>query len=201
MLTILLIAGVSLASFLSTNLDNLLLLIAFVAASPDRTRPIAAGYLVAVIAVLAVGFVGAQVADLAPTRYAGLLGVIPLAMGTYGLYRVVRPRRQDTLEPDSDPGSGTRALSVAVVSFSNSADSVAVFVPLFAETPEPLTFVIMATVIVAAGLWAALAALLARHRHIGPHIARMGERLVPLVLIGVGLYILTDTPTDTLLPR
>ena len=42
MLTILLIAGVSLASFLSTNLDNLLLLIAFVAASPDRTRPIAA---------------------------------------------------------------------------------------------------------------------------------------------------------------
>jgi len=82
---------------------------------------------------------------------------------------------------------------------SNSADTFGVVLPLFAETPEPLSFVIAATLVLAAFLWFGVAALIIRQPWVAAKLAQFERWLVPILLILIGLYIMLDTPTDTLM--
>jgi cadmium resistance protein CadD (predicted permease) len=89
------------------------------------------------------------------------------------------------------------ALSVGVVMIANSSDSFAAFVPLFAETREPFTFLIVA---VGAGLslaWCWLARWITSHASVQRPLQTWGAYVLPIMLILVGTYILTDTGTDT----
>ena len=81
---------------------------------------------------------------------------------------------------------------------SNGSDTLAVLLTLFAETPEPLTYVLATTVVVAAFLGFALARWIAGHAWIAARIERLERWLVPLLLIGLGVYILMDTGTDVI---
>ena len=83
--------------------------------------------------------------------------------------------------------------------FSNSADSIAVFFPLLAESSgESLLWVVSAFLIMVL-LWAALAWQVSEQPALARRIERMGEKLVPWIMIMAGTYILLDTGTDTLL--
>ena len=47
-------------------------------------------------------------------------------------------------------------------------------------------------------LWFGLAGVLTSYRALAERIERRGEKIVPWIMIGVGLYIFLDTPTDSL---
>jgi cadmium resistance protein CadD (predicted permease) len=83
---------------------------------------------------------------------------------------------------------------------ANSADSIAALVPLFAETRDALLPLIGAVVLGASLLGCGLARWIATHERFGPPIQRLAPRLVPFALIAVGLYVLSNTRSDTLLP-
>lgn len=48
-------------------------------------------------------------------------------------------------------------------------------------------------------LWSGVSLLLVSYRGVLAAIERYGEKLVQWIMIGVGCYILLDTPTDTLI--
>jgi cadmium resistance protein CadD (predicted permease) len=82
--------------------------------------------------------------------------------------------------------------------FANSGDSLAVLAPLFAETREPYTLLIVGAGISMVLLWSGLAGWIARSPALAEPIRKWSAYLLPLILIAVGLYILSDTGTDTL---
>jgi cadmium resistance protein CadD (predicted permease) len=82
---------------------------------------------------------------------------------------------------------------------ANSADSFVALVPIFAESRPALLPLIGAVVLALSVLACLLARWITTHRRVGPAIQRIAPRIVPFVLILVGLYVLSNTTTDTLL--
>lgn len=189
--------GVAFAAFVSTNTDNLVLLAVVLGRPGQRRGAVLTGYLMTVTGIVLLGLFTARLADAIPNELLGYLGLIPLAMGLARLRRAF-----GTTVPahaDSDlPAQSLGAASVAALMLSNGSDTLALLLSLFAETPEPLTYVIAVTVMTASLAWFMLAQWVAGHPWISGRLGQAERWLVPLLLIAMGVYILTDTPTDTL---
>jgi cadmium resistance protein CadD (predicted permease) len=189
------IAGVALTAFVSTNMDNLVLLTALLGQRGQRAAAVLVGYVASIAIIAACGLVAARAADAIPLRVIGYLGFVPLAMGVHRLSGALRSATAIAEAPGVPSTLGVGG--VAVLTLSNGADTLAVLLPLFAETPEPLTIVLAATLVVAALIWFVLATRIAGHSWVRARVAKVERLLVPLLLIAVGLYILLDSPTDT----
>ena len=72
--------GISIAAFVSTNLDNLFLLMGLIGGARLRTRDIAIGYALSIALVLAVGLAGSYAADWATDAWLRYLGLIPFVI-------------------------------------------------------------------------------------------------------------------------
>lgn len=189
------IALVTGASFISTSADNLVLLAVLLGQRGQRPLPVMLGYVAAAVVIGAAGLVVARLADAFPPSLFGFLGLAPLGMGVVRLARAFRDRElvaSATLEPRTIGIPG-----VALLMLANSSDTFLVLVPLFAETPEPYTYVMVLTIAVVSIGWFGLALAVGGHPSIRRWIGRAERWLVPLLLICVGLYILSDTATDT----
>jgi cadmium resistance protein CadD (predicted permease) len=191
---VLIIAGVAIAAFVSTNLDNLFLLMGMLGGSRTHTRDVAFGYGLSMSLVLAVGLAGSYAADWTAQGWLRYLGLIPLAMGLWRL-RALLPGNAHEVEATV---ARTGALPVFSTMLANSGDSLGVFTALMSETAEPLVPVIIATVLAMVCVWAFAARWVVAHPAFGPHLRRLDRFLVPALLIALGLYILTDTATDTI---
>jgi cadmium resistance protein CadD (predicted permease) len=89
------LVGVAGGSFISTNIDNFVVTTAqFAAAPPQRVRRVAAGQLLGFAFIVLVSAAAAGALFELPTRWVGLLGLVPLALGIRGLV-ALRHRGQD----------------------------------------------------------------------------------------------------------
>lgn len=182
-------------AYLATNMDNLVVLAAMLADHAHDRKRVLAGFVISVLSTLGISFLVALFADVVPTRYLGLLGVIPLAMGALGLLRLVT--REHSLPIWFEKPSG-RSLThaTALTLIGNSSDTVVVLSALLADTRPEADPVIILSCITAAGLLAAAAAHAVSHPRLEQRILELAPILAPLILIAVGLYILADTATD-----
>jgi cadmium resistance protein CadD (predicted permease) len=191
-----LIAGVALAAFVSTSIDNLILLASLSGRAPAQQRTVMWGYVAAIGTVAVLGLAVARAADVVDTQWLGYIGVVPLLMGVYRLRGLFARPSTVADVAHTVPAVGFGAVFALMI--SNSSDTLGVVAPLFAETPEPLSYVIAATLVVMAFVWSGAAALVARQPFVADKLQRYERLLVPFILIGIGIYILLDTSTDTL---
>jgi cadmium resistance transport/sequestration family protein len=180
--------------FIGTNVDDIILLtVLFLAArSTGRPRPwqIWAGQYAGVAVLVVVSVVAALGLTLVPDDWAGLLGLVPLALGLYALIAAVRARNSGE-DAASPVVSGT--LAVAGVTVANGADNISVYTPVF-RTIGPGASVIT-IVVFAAGvaLWCLAASWLGSHKRIIALVERYGEWIVPVVFIAIGVVIIAES--------
>jgi cadmium resistance protein CadD (predicted permease) len=185
-------------SFVATNLDNLLILVVLLAAT-GRYLPVLAGYMVSSMVILAISSAGMALGTWLDPGVAGYLGVIPVGLGLYALLR----RGSDTAV--SIPGyavAGAGPMRLGVGSFAlmlgNGGDSLALLVPLLAETSRQFLPAVLASWILMALLFTGLAFYIGGDERLAKRIDDRGSLVIPWVMVAVGLYILLDTATDTL---
>lgn len=184
--------AVSAVAYVSTNIDNLLMLSALLAMSAARPLPVVAGFLLATLMVILAALLIARLGDLVDTRYVGLLGLIPIALGLRGLLALLRKNAGTAAPQDTSPGMWRTAALILPM----SGDSVAVYVPLLADTRPGLDAVTSVTLLVSAVVLAGAARVLLSHPALGSRVGWLGARLMPWLMIGVGIYVLADTPSD-----
>ena len=158
------------------------------------------GFLASAICLVSVAAIGVAVGSWLDPAAVGYLGLAPLSLGLYALYRQYRAVEPEPglerLEAGSDIGLGLASFSLML---GNSGDSLAVLLPLLAESSRESLLLIIATYLLAALAWAGLSIAIAGREALARRIERSGSKLVPWILILVGIYILLDTATDTLL--
>jgi cadmium resistance protein CadD (predicted permease) len=189
------VAGVALAAFASTNLDNLLLLTVLQGQARQSKFAVFCGYVGVIVVFVLVGLIATRLADALPVDKIGYLGLVPIALG---VYRLIALRRS---AGNGEPVAPAQALGVGAVgalTLANGGDTVAVLLPLFAETEDSLIWVLAGTIVSAAVLWFALSRAIAKQAWVQRTLLRVERWLVPTLLIVVGLYILLNTSTDTL---
>jgi cadmium resistance protein CadD (predicted permease) len=85
-------------------------------------------------------------------------------------------------------------LSVAAVTISNGGDNIGVYVPLFSKynTVDQIT-VLTSVFIAMTAVWCIASYYLVNHPVLASRIRHTGNIVMPFALIGLGIYILTDS--------
>ncbi len=185
--------GVVALAFASTNLDNLLLLVGWQLGGTLSSGRLFAAYALGMLGVLAIAVLVGLVGYLFPLGYLGYLGVIPILLG---LRLMIGNLRRGVDVPPAAVATTGGVLAVASTQLSNGIDTVLVFSPLLADSQLIFDAEIAGLFIILFCLWFMLARVLSGHAGRLPLIQRISHWLAPLVMIGVGFYILGNTATD-----
>ena len=187
--------------FVSTNVDDIFVLVGFCADPKFKPRQIAVGQLAGLGALYGASVVFSLLALVVPPATIGFLGLLPIAIG---LKKIRELRREDEPEDDPEPASirsssHGNVLAVAAVTIANGGDNLSIYTPMFA-TRSGVDVAIIGLVFAAMTLaWLGAAFWLTHHRTLGAPIRRYGRRATPFVLVALGLYILHEAGTLAML--
>ena len=170
-------------AFASTNLDDLLLLAAWIADRRLRVRHIVIGQYIGIGALLAVSAFAAFVGDALalPTRW---LGLLPIAIGLRRLWQLRQPR-DDTPMP-----AGQAVGAVVAMTIANGGDNLAVYVPLLIAQGLGSVPVFALVFVIMTAAWCRIGLAFVTHPTGGRLVDRYGRKVVPFALIAIGVYIL-----------
>lgn len=205
------IAGIT--SFAATNIDDLVVLMFFFAQlnSTFRIRHIIIGQYLGFTTLIIASLLGFFGGLIVPRTWIGLLGLVPILIGIIKLLSLNKTEEDiqtvsESLNPANRSSWSTistilspQTLNVAAVTFANGGDNIGIYVPLFASSDLPSLVVILSVFFLMVGVWSYLAYLLTRHPQIVRILTRYGHAIVPFVLIGLGIYILTESGSLQLL--
>ena len=176
------VLAASLTTFAATNIDDLFLLTLFFARRVP-TRRIVTGQYLGFAGIISVSLIGVWVTLAIPHRWIRLLGLLPL---TIGIKELLQTRGT---EPKKRSSTTYGLLSIALVTLSNGADNVGVYVPFFVISRSYL-WIILITYAVLIAIWCFIGRWVGNHSLILRSVDRWGHWAVPLVFIGLGIYIL-----------
>ncbi|MGL4882971.1 MAG: cadmium resistance transporter [Waterburya sp.] len=190
-------------AFIATNVDDILILMLFFSQtnSSFRRQHIVVGQYLGFIALVIASLPGFFGGLIIPRAWIGLLGFVPIAIGISSL--VNNKKDEPEIQTVSDSNTAKNLLiviapqtyKVAAVTFANGGDNIGIYVPLFASSNLAELAVICLTFLVLIGVWCYIAYRLTRHKAIAHILTKYGERIVPFVLIGLGIYILLENGT------
>jgi len=178
------VLSASITTFAATNIDDAFLLTFFFAHRIPPRRIIIGQYL-GFAAIILVSLMGVWAALAIPHRWIRFLGLLPLAMGIRQLLGARRaeeaPRRVGNMG----------VASIALVTLSNGADNIGVYVPFFVRVRTYLWLILMVYAVMVA-IWCVVGRWLGNHALILRSVDRWGHWAVPLVFIGLGIYVLSS---------
>jgi cadmium resistance protein CadD (predicted permease) len=196
-------AALGLVTFVVTSLDNLLLLIGFLGNPSYPKRVVAPAYIGTVLGVVGLAALLSVVARSGPLEGRGIvfIGFVPLGLGLFYAARLVLPGRVSEQEKLQQSMARTMRLrkgqaAVIAVTLASSGDSLATYAALFADTRTWLVPAVVGGILLGAVAWTWVAEWIMSQPGPRRFIEKAGPVLLPLVLIGLGLYILGDSPTD-----
>ena len=179
--------------FASTNIDDIFLTMAFFADSRLRRSAIVIGKFIGIGSLTLLSAIAAAGSLVVSPEWIALLGVVPLGLGLHALWS--NRGATVTLEDGDGVEKAPTALlaqvgAVAGVTAANGGDNLGVYVPVFAEDFSAIpVFVLIFTLMTV--LWCVAGNLLVSHPRITVSMQRLSRRLLPYVLIVLGVWILS----------
>ena len=122
------IIPIAAGAYVATNLDNFVLLVSLLARYRSQTGRVVAGYF-ACMAIL--GFAGYWIgvaASVAPVEYLGLLGIVPISIGTYELYQLRYGAANKAVAASETAGEQKVFLTTLISQLGNGADTIVALV-------------------------------------------------------------------------
>jgi cadmium resistance protein CadD (predicted permease) len=167
-------------AFLATNVDDLFLLtLWFVKRS--RFTTVLLGQLLGFSAILFLGLLGYGGLRLLPESAVHWLGLAPIAIGIKQLLSSIQTDSQVQVES---------AWSVAIITFANGADNLAVYIPLFGKLAPWQVGAVAAIFYLLLFLLVIAAQLAASRLTLSDQVRKGTHRFAPVVMITIGLMIL-----------
>ncbi|BAU11828.1 cadmium resistance transporter [Leptolyngbya sp. NIES-3755] len=189
-------------AFAATNIDDLFVLMLFFSQASFTKTQIYLGQYLGLSGIIACSLVGFLGGLLIPQTWIGLLGLLPIFLG---IRAIVTREDDDEIQGATLPNNAItkfllkffqpQILSVAIVTFANGGDNIATYIPLFASLDWQRLAIVLAVFLILVAVWCSIANWLATHPAIAPVLEQYNRILVPIVLIGLGIYILIENET------
>lgn len=173
----------SILAYISTNLDDIFILMLLLAQLKNQHR-IIAGHFLGVGLLTGISILGALGLQNVPVKYAGILGLVPIGLGIRAWF------------DRNDGQTGTNAvgvLSMAVITICNGADNIGVYIPLFTgfSAAERIGAVIVFAAMTV--LWVWLAKALAEFPRVKAFLQKYKSCVIPVMFIVLGVFIILDS--------
>jgi cadmium resistance protein CadD (predicted permease) len=204
------LVGVGIAAFVSTNIDDLLILTAFFATPRFPPFQIVLGQYIGMGSLIAVSLLGSLIALVVPRNLIGLIGLFPIAIGIKELLELHKKsndydnnNKYDEEEEKNEELAKQHLqrskkiaylpfLTVAAVTFSGG-EEIGIYTSLFATNNELIHIITLVSVVmVLTGFWCGLANYFVNHSFLADCFRHIAARLLPFILIGLGIYILAE---------
>lgn len=161
-----------------------------------KRRDIITGQYIGLFLLIFVSFIGSLGTTLMPEKYIPLLGLIPIFLGIKELITHIKSKNSALLNETSiifdkpQTASVKRIAKIAVISIASGVDNIGLYIPLFAQQTYSDTLITIAVFVVLLPIWSLLAQSLSKLKVLRKTIHQYKDILVPLIFIGLGIYIL-----------
>jgi cadmium resistance protein CadD (predicted permease) len=191
------LVGVGIVAFVSTNIDDLFILMVFFATPTFTPSQIVFGQYIGMGSLIGVSLAGSLIALVLPRNLIGLIGLFPIAIGIKELLELHKKGDKEDDEKLAKKllqSNKTRVpfLTVAAVTFSGG-EEIGIYTTLFATNNGVGSIITLVSVVMMlTAFWCFLANYLVRHSFLANVFRSIGSRVLPFVLIGLGIYILAE---------
>ena len=190
--------AIGVAAFAATNIDDIFVLMMFFSFS-SMTFPVKQvvllGQYIGIGLLVAISALGSFISLAVPTYIIALLGIVPIVIGVKKLVVFRKKNESNSKQAVQNKKKNNLVFAaVAAVTFSNGGDNIGVYTPLFAKYNSVSQITALATIFMAmTAVWCIAAYYLVNHPLVASKIRRTGHIILPFVLIGLGIYILTES--------
>jgi cadmium resistance protein CadD (predicted permease) len=185
------------ASFIGTETDDFLISVILYTRYPlkRQRRIIAAGQLTGLFILAGGSAFFSLLLTRIPTRYIGLLGCIPIALGIKNL--VARHAGNETTRPETASADMIRSLFMlsTILVIGDGGDNIGVYVPLFATMPRYEKIITLICYALLDLIWIRLQVMTASIPALQKRIDRIAPWIVPPLYIILGISILAKNNT------
>jgi cadmium resistance transport/sequestration family protein len=196
-------------SFVSTNVDDIFILIAlFTQVSKSLTpRDIYYGQFIGIGVLIVLSLVGAWMGTIIPKEYIGLLGFFPIYMGIKKIYlalsktdQLVEPVIVETFDKTRffDLRFRFQILGVAAITIANGGDNIGIYIPFFTTLSFQHIMLTVSIFFILTYAWLTFAHYLVYHPSRAALLKKYQPVIFPIILIALGTYILLKNYTYTL---
>jgi cadmium resistance protein CadD (predicted permease) len=187
------VLGLAAGAFAGTNVDNVAVTVAMIAAAPpSRSRRIALGQVVGFL-VLVVGAVGMAVLLFEiPTRVIGLLGLVPLALGLRGL---VALRHAEGRSRVARRAVGSGVVAATLITIGAGGDNLAIYIALFRVARFAGTAESLLVFAVGECLLTLFVLRAGRHPRVRDAVTAVGPFAAPVLYCAIGILVLVEAGT------
>lgn len=186
--------GAAVGLFAGTNIDDLVVLavlfLSFRATRAPRPWQIWAGQAAGFTVLVAVSVMAALGLRVVPGGWVGLLGLIPLALGVWGLIKAACAHQRGT-QISAAPATGL--VSVMALTVINGTDNLTVYPPVFRTISPWSATVTIAVFAAGVAVWCLFGSWLGSHKKVVEIIEQWGQWIVPAVFVAIGSIILLGT--------
>lgn len=196
----------SFIAFTSTNIDDIFILLVLfsqvktgVCKEEDRTFQrktkikelyIVIGQYLGFSVIIFLSIIGSLSSFFIPISWIGLLGFVPIYIGIKGLFSLRSNKNNEVIDKAS-----SSLFKVAAITLANGADNISIYIPMFTSQSLEANFVTLIIFFCMIAIWCLIGYTLLR----APIFAKVLERnchiIVPIVLIGLGMFMLFRSNT------
>jgi cadmium resistance protein CadD (predicted permease) len=190
------LVGIGIAAFVSTNIDDLFILMIFFATLRLPSIQIILGQYIGMGSLMGISLIGSLITLIFPQNIIGLIGLFPIAIGIKELLKLYKKGDKEEDEKLTKKLQSKKIqlplLTVAAVTFSGG-EEIGIYTTLFATINEVEAIITLISVtMVLTAFWCFLANYLVKHSLLADIFRSFGSRVLPYVLKGLGLYILAE---------
>ena len=187
--------AIGVAAFAATNIDDIFVLMMFFSSSMIfPVKQVVLGQYIGIGLLVAISALGSFISLAVPMYIIALLGIVPIAIGVKKLIMFRKKNESNSKQAVQNKKKNNLVFAaVAAVTFSNGGDNIGVYTPLFAKYNSVSQITALVTIFMAmTAVWCIAAYYLVNHPLVASKIRRIGHIILPFVLIGLGIYILTE---------
>jgi cadmium resistance protein CadD (predicted permease) len=183
--------GIGIAAFIASNIDDTFILILLFATPSLLARNVIIGQYLGIVLLVIISSTAALIALAIPEFAIGLMGIIPIIMGTK---RLLELREKPKGREQNAKKSYLSSLAVTAITVSNGGDDIAVFTPLFAKYNGVFEFTVLVTLLmIMTGIWCLVTYYFLKHTFMASRVNSLSKFVSPFALIVIGAYIILDT--------
>lgn len=179
--------------FISTSIDDLVLLILFHSQATTRFQRVSilVGQILGIGVLVGISLVGSYLASRMLEGWViGLLGFIPIILGIRAMLS-----KEESKEEATRTGRKSLLATVTLVTIASGGDNLGIYIPWFATLDGAYLGLTMLVFLVFTLIFWSLGYLLANQSHIKTLLSRFSAVLVPVVFLLLGLVILSENGT------
>jgi len=186
----------SILAFVSTNIDDVFILMLFYSSARFQKSSIVAGQYLGITTLVVISFIASYIGSFVDQRYIGILGLFPIYLA---IKQVVAQLRNS--DGEDNPGTNLKSsgiVAIAGVTIANGADNLGVYIPLLTTMSAAEKIQLIGVFAIATYLWCRIAQYLASHPLIAKQLSKYGHVIMPAVLLLLGIVILFESRTFSL---